>query len=174
MLHFSRQSESKFVSVDIQKLVDRALKLAESDYDLGKKFDFKNIEIIQEIAPKMLAIPCTETEIEQVLLNLFKNASQALSTSDVQKTPKIILRAKADGKYARIEVEDNGPGMDLTVKNRLFEPFFTTKPEGVGTGLGLSVSQMIIEQKHHGRIQVESSKGIGTCFIIQLPLQRPQ
>ena len=71
----------------------------------------------------------------------------------------------------RIEIEDNGPGMDKTIQSRIFEPFFTTKPVGVGTGLGLSVSYFIITQNHGGSMDVISSPGKGSNFIIRLPLE---
>ena len=70
----------------------------------------------------------------------------------------------------RIEIEDNGPGMDRNTRKRLFEPFFTTKPEGIGTGLGLSVSYFIITEHHKGTLEVVSGPGRGACFIIRLPL----
>ncbi len=73
---------------------------------------------------------------------------------------------------ARIEIEDNGPGMEEEVRKRIFEPFFTTKPKGQGTGLGLSVSYMIIINNHKGSMEVESEIGKGTKFTITLPMDR--
>ncbi len=69
-----------------------------------------------------------------------------------------------------IEVQDNGPGMADTVREHLFEPFFTTKDIGFGTGLGLSVSYFIITERHQGSIDVKTSPGKGSTFIIKLPL----
>ena len=77
-----------------------------------------------------------------------------------------------DKSTARIEVEDNGSGMNKETQKRVFEPFFTTKPVDEGTGLGLSVSYMIITNNHRGTIEVESELGKGTKFIIRLPLER--
>lgn len=74
----------------------------------------------------------------------------------------------------RIEIEDNGPGMDRAIRKRIFEPFFTTKPDGVGTGLGLSVSYFIITKNHQGTLEVVSKPGEGTSFIIRLPLCPPE
>ncbi|MBN2626732.1 MAG: hypothetical protein JXA95_08700 [Spirochaetales bacterium] len=70
----------------------------------------------------------------------------------------------------RIEIEDNGPGMDKDVKNRVFDPFFTTKQVGGGTGLGLSVAFFIVREGHHGTIDVRSEPGRGTVFTIHLPV----
>ena len=74
---------------------------------------------------------------------------------------------------ARIEVEDNGPGMDEATRARVFEPFFTTREVGEGTGLGLSVAYYLIHAQHHGTIDVESEPGRGARFIIHLPLTQP-
>ena len=83
---------------------------------------------------------------------------------------RIRLRTRRDGGFARIEVEDNGPGMDEATRKRAFEPFFTTKEEGVGTGLGLSVSYFIVTEQHKGSISVAPSEGGGCCFTIRLPM----
>ena len=88
------------------------------------------------------------------------------------KTPKIIVRTRQDVERGMvvIEVEDNGPGMDETVRRRVFEPFFTTKPPGEGVGLGLAVSYFLITVAHQGLMDVRSEPGKGTIFSIRLPL----
>ena len=103
------------------------------------------------------------------MLNLFKNAHYALSKQE-NPDPKIVIRTFKEKAMARIEVEDNGPGISRTVQKRIFEPFFTSKPEGEGTGLGLSVSFMIIANNHSGTVEVRSDGLTGTCFIIRLLL----
>jgi signal transduction histidine kinase len=77
-----------------------------------------------------------------------------------------------EGGMARIEIEDNGTGMNEAIRKRVFEPFFTTKSDGVGTGLGLSVSYFIITENQGGTIEVESEPGSGTKFIVRLPIER--
>ncbi len=84
-------------------------------------------------------------------------------------TPHITIHAEDKGDGVQLEIEDNGPGMTEETKRRIFEPFFTTKPTGVGTGLGLSVSFMIITSNHQGTLEVDSRIGEGTRFIINLP-----
>ncbi len=105
-------------------------------------------------------------------MNLLRNSAQAISLYKGNTSPKIILRTLIDGDMARIEIEDNGPGMNESIRNRIFEPFYTTKPTGQGTGLGLSVSYMIVTNNHQGTMEVESEMGKGTKFIIRLPLER--
>ncbi|MBT3227295.1 MAG: hypothetical protein HN580_22520 [Deltaproteobacteria bacterium] len=90
-----------------------------------------------------------------------------------QKDPHQITIHLINGRnMARIEIEDNGPGMEEEVRKRIFEPFFTTKPKGQGTGLELSVSYMIIINNHKGSMEVESEIGKGTKFTITLPMDR--
>ncbi len=170
MLKFSRKSESNLAPVHIQSVLESAIDLAGNDYDLTKKFDFKHIQLIREFDPMLDIITCTETEIEQVILNLLKNAAQAMKEADMAEPPRITLRTKLNGDRARIEVEDNGPGMDDETRKRIFEPFYTTKPVGQGTGLGLHVSYTIITNTHSGTMEVESFPDMGTRFIIQFPL----
>lgn len=93
-----------------------------------------------------------------------------MAIKDAGRTPRFVLRVAQDQGMVRVEIEDNGPGMDEATRRRVFEPFFTTKPPGSGTGLGLSVSYFIITEDHGGAMVVESNPGVGTRFIIQLPL----
>lgn len=170
MLDFSRSSESKRRVCDLPAIIDKAVTLASSDYDLKKSYDFKRIKITRDYADDLLVVHCTETEIEQVLLNLLRNSAQALATSEPPVAePLIVIRARNNDEFLRIEIEDNGPGMPPEVQRRVFEPFYTTKPPGVGTGLGLSVSYFIVTKGHGGRMTVKSHPGAGTLFSIDLP-----
>nr|WP_320016231.1 ATP-binding protein [uncultured Desulfobacter sp.] len=89
------------------------------------------------------------------------------------KFPRFYLRAfrEKKGGMIRIEIEDNGPGMDEETRSKIFDPFFTTKPVSEGTGLGLSVSYFIITENHNGRMEVNSEPGKGATFIIRLPVE---
>ena len=163
------------VPTDLSVLLEKTIEIAAHDYDLKKKYDFRHIDIIREFDNDLPAVPCVATEIEQVVLNLLRNASQAITEKQFTKeTPKIILRLKKAGNMARLEIEDNGPGIKEENRKRIFEPFFTTKSLGLGTGLGLSVSYFIITNNHQGTINVETTQGKGSKFIINLPLVRRQ
>jgi PAS domain S-box-containing protein len=172
VLNFSRRSESKFTPIAVETLIQNALDLAVNDYDMKKQYDFKNMEVVQDIEPGLPEVVCTVTEIEQVLLNFFKNAVQAMSDNEPDRPPRLVVRAGLKHGDFCIEVEDNGPGMDEQTRKRALEPFFTTKEVGVGTGLGLSVSYFIVTQNHMGDIAVESKPGQGAKFIITLPGKR--
>ncbi|MCM0755272.1 PAS domain-containing protein [Desulfovibrio aminophilus] len=172
MLDFSRRSESKRRVCDVAAIADKALALAQNDYDLKKSYDFKQIQVEREYETGLPPIHCTETEIEQVLLNLLRNAAQAMAAVQPPvEAPRIALRLSRQAGSVRIEVEDNGPGMPPDVQRRAFEPFFTTKAPGVGTGLGLSVSYFIVTKGHGGTMRLESKPGLGSRFIIDLPAE---
>lgn len=170
MLAFSRRSDTVFEPSNVAEMIDTVLRLAANDYNLKKHYDFRRVRIIRDFDSTLPDITCDKTKIEQVLLNLVKNAAQAMSENKRQREPAITIRTRAEPEYARIEVIDNGPGMTEEVRRRVLEPFFTTKAVGVGTGLGLSVSYFIIAKQHHGTMTVESEPGEGTRFIIRLPL----
>jgi PAS domain S-box-containing protein len=171
MLAYSRSTTTDFQPASVEEILDTVLRLAASDYDLKKKYDFKQVEIIRDFDPEFATLICDHTEIEQVLLNVIKNAAQAMAEGGTPLPHRITLRTRKEGDYGRIEVQDNGPGMDKQTQRRVFEPFFTTKAVGVGTGLGLSVSYFIITEQHKGTMDVTSHLGEGTCFTIRLPLQ---
>jgi len=173
MLNFSRRSESDFSKADIPDIIEKTIELATNDYDLKKKYDFRHIRITKEFDKGCPLVPCAENELQQVMLNLLKNAVFAISDEKSGgKNPEIILRHFKEDSLCVIEVEDNGPGMDRDTAKRVFEPFFTTKEIGVGTGLGLSVSYFIITNIHHGMMYVDSTPGKGTKFIIKIPMEK--
>jgi PAS domain S-box-containing protein len=175
MLNFSRRSESSRAICDLAHIVEQSVFLASSDYDLKKSYDFKRIQIFQDVEKDLPWCYCTETEIEQVLLNLLRNAAQAMSTAQPPTpNPRIDIRLRSREGCVRIEVADNGPGMLPDVQRKAFEPFFTTKPPGVGTGLGLSVSYFIISKGHGGRMWLTSALNKGTTFFIELPLKQQE
>lgn len=169
MLNFCRKSEAEFSPQDIPHLLDKTIALAENEYDLKKKLDFRQIKITRDYTPDLPPVPCEAIEIQQVILNLLKNAAQALFQAK-PPIPRITLRTIKERHMIRIEVEDNGPGMTDEIRRRVFQPFFTTKGVGQGTGLGLSVSHFIITENHGGSMEVESIPGHGSTFFIRLPI----
>ncbi|NMZ22722.1 PAS domain-containing protein [Pseudomonas proteolytica] len=175
MLSFSRRSNRQMAPCDLPALIDQAVEIAGNDFDLAIGFDFKGQAIIRQFDPALGPVPGTANELEQVLLNLLKNAAQAIHLREDDSEPgRIILRTRLNPPWAEIQVEDNGIGMSENVRKRTFEPFFTTKEIGQGTGLGLSVSYFIITNNHKGQMEVHSTLGQGTCFTLRLPLAGSQ
>jgi two-component system cell cycle sensor histidine kinase/response regulator CckA len=137
----------------------------------------KNITIHREFAEDLFAIKADESQIGQVLINLYINAADAMPDGGelILKTMNVTHRKMKNkrydpkpGQYVLLQVTDNGTGMDEKTIERIFEPFFTTKGMGGGSGLGLASVYGIIKG-HGGYIDVDSEKGHGTTFSIYLP-----
>lgn len=171
MLEFSRKSAPGETLVDVNSLLEKSLELSSADYDLKKKYDFRHITILRDYQDDLPLIGCSPSQIEQVLVNLLRNAAQAVAGGTVDgQPPRIMLRTSLSGKGVRIEVRDNGPGIPEVLRNRIFEPFFTTKSVGDGTGLGLSVSYFIVTSNHRGTFEMETPPEGGACFVVTLPV----
>lgn len=173
MLSFSRMSNRQLADCQLPMLIDQALEIAGNDFALMDGFDFRSIEIVRDFDPQIDRVPCIANELEQVLLNLLKNAAQAIHQNQAQERGRIILRTRLNPPWAEIQVEDNGGGIPENVRKRIFEPFFTTKEVGQGTGLGLSVSYFIITNNHQGQMEVQCQPGHGSTFTLRLPLSSP-
>ncbi len=176
MLNFARKSDASKSLHNMVDLIDKILMLAGTDYDLKQNYDFRMIEIKKEYEENLPLVFCEAAEIQQVLLNILRNGAQAMHKEigeNSEKKFQFILRLarETDTNMLRIEIEDNGPGMDKTTLKRVFEPFYTTKPLGVGSGFGLSVAYFIITENHGGEMSVEPAIGSGVKFIIRLPLK---
>jgi PAS domain S-box-containing protein len=173
MLDFSRKNASKRTMCRLAELAGKALSLAQSDYDLKRHYDFRNIRVDIREEDGVPSIFCNETEIEQVFLNFFRNAAQAMAQApESVKDPHISVRISTPREgWVRVRFEDNGPGIPPETRRRIFEPFFTTKKPGEGTGLGLSVSYFIVTSGHGGRIRVSRGDEGGACFTVDLPVQ---
>lgn len=170
MLDFSRQNEAVSGEQNIASLLDKALELSMTDHNLKHNYDFKNIKITKSYQHNIPPIVCESGKIQQVFLNLLRNAAQAMQDADVSD-PRISFNIKYQQSLDQVvvEIEDNGPGISDEIKSRIFEPFFTTKSEGMGTGLGLSVSYFIITENHAGKLAVDSVVGKYSKFTITLP-----
>jgi CheY-like chemotaxis protein len=151
--------------VDINGLIDAALEL------LGYGLRTADITIVRDLAEDLPPVWGESDQLHQVLTNLIINAQQALQ--EVPPPRELRLSTRLEDGVARIEVADNGPGVDPDLAKRVFEPFVTTKPAGIGTGIGLSVCHGIASA-HGGSIELTSSPGAGACFVIRLPLQRDE
>jgi two-component system NtrC family sensor kinase len=112
-------------------------------------------------------VECYPQMLNQVFLNLLVNAGQAIDGEG-----KITVRTRLEGDSADITIADTGRGMTADQKAKAFEAGYTTKPVGEGTGMGLSISREIIEQKHGGAIDFESEPGRGTTFHIRIPVRQ--
>lgn len=173
MLQFSRQTDGKQDCASLVDIVNTAIELSSSGYELYQTKGHKGVHVIREFDDYVPDIFCASSEIEQVIINIIKNSAQAIASAIKEgenKVGKIYVRIRREENYIRLEIEDNGPGMDAETKKKSLEPFFTTKGIGEGTGLGLFVSYFIITQKHKGSFGIETSPMLGTKIIIKLPV----
>ena len=175
MLQHSRTSTGQKELTDINALADEYLRLSYHGFrakDKSFNADFK-LEA-DETLPKIEVVP---QDIGRVLLNLINNAFYGVNEKAKQNIdgykPEVIVKTSlippSGGGGAYISVSDNGPGIPSSIKDKIFQPFFTTKPTGQGTGLGLSLSYDIIKS-HGGELKVETTEGLGSEFIIKLPV----
>jgi PAS domain S-box-containing protein len=178
MLSFSRKGNSEMAKQDITQLMDATIELAKNDYDLKKSYDFKNIVVHRQYDQDMPEVPCERSKIQQVFFNILKNGAHAMAAQKAlgnpDYTPTFSISITQTPGTATVEIKDNGPGIEESVRKRIFEPFFTTKEVGTGTGLGLSVSYFIITDNHNGMMYVDSTPGEGARFVIKLPLEQEQ
>ncbi len=178
MLRFSQQGDASFYPNSLAQLIDRSVELAASHFSLKRKFDFRLIQIQRDYPKVQPLVDCDAGQIQQVLLNLLLNGAQAMeekyqqqSKTQAKYLPQFKLRLSFAEQAAQIDIEDNGPGMELEVQERIFEPFFTTREVGEGTGLGLSISYYIVTKNHKGNLSIQSSQEGGCNFSILLPLK---
>ena len=164
LLNFSRTSGTEFADVDVNKIINDTLTLLEHQFKTGK------VRVSSELTAGISPIQGNAGRLQQVFLNLFLNAKDAMPHGGTLRV------ATCNGEMVSIRVTDTGSGIAPEHIQRIYDPFFTTKnapKEGQarGTGLGLSVTYGII-QEHAGKIRVESTPGAGTTFALDFPLSR--
>ncbi|HEY4390387.1 MAG TPA: ATP-binding protein [Paenibacillus sp.] len=161
-LNSSKPTAPQMVVVSVYSLLKEVVLLTESEGHM------KGCEINLLLREDVnMNVSIDVKQIKQVLLNIIKNALDAIEEVNSDRSGVINITAKPEGKYVNISIQDNGNGIDKTLLAHLFDPFFTTKEKG--TGLGLSVSYRIV-RNHKGTISVDSIKGAGTIFEIWLPM----
>ncbi|WP_143764330.1 sensor histidine kinase [Cognaticolwellia mytili] len=154
---FSRKEQDEFSAVAINDVIESALKIVWNKL----KYDH---DIVQELSLGLPEIHGNYGQLQQVFVNLFVNAAQAMDESG-----ELRIESNMIDNYIEVKVHDTGCGMDESVIRRLFEPFYTTKDESEGTGLGLSVSYAIVE-KHNAMISVNSEPNQGCTFTLKFPI----
>jgi len=174
LLDFSRTQETHVEPQDINTIIQTSLEL------VTYRLNLNSVEIVCDLGKGLPSLPLDIGKIEQVFVNLFNNAADAMPTggklyvrsyllekepseSRPRKETDAIIKLK--GKTVIVEVEDTGVGIDENIIKNVFDPFFTTKNRTEGTGLGLSIARSLI-QMHGGLIDIESTKGKGTKFTI--------
>lgn len=166
---FVKRSEPKRQKVDIRQIIDDALGLTEID---ARK---RQIVLHTDVAPNLPTVPVDPILIEQVLINLIKNAIEAMADSTYRELRIVVALVHEEQQWLGIEVIDHGPGVSAEALPKLFEPFYTTKREGMG--MGLNICRSIIEF-HQGRLWASNNLDMhgattGCTFHVRLPLTSP-
>ncbi|WP_293302722.1 MULTISPECIES: ATP-binding protein [unclassified Microcoleus] len=163
--NFSRLDESDKKLADIHEGMENTLLLLSNRIKNG-------IYIVKKYG-KVPSVECYPSQLNQVFMNLLSNAMDALN--EIDRLDKIITISTGvirqnGGKFLKVTIADNGPGIPESIQDQIFNPFFTTKPVGQGTGLGLAISYKIVVDGHGGSIKIAQPKGGGTEFLIKIPI----
>jgi len=160
LLNFSRTGAAEAANVDVNRLVEETLSLVAHPLKTAR------IQVVKELAESIPPVHGSANKLQQVFLNLFLNARDAMPGGGMLE-----VRTAAHNGSVEVEVADTGVGIPREHINRIFDPFFTTKSNGRGTGLGLSVTYGIVKE-HAGKIDVRSTPGKGTSFHVEFPAAR--
>ena len=161
LLSFARKTDSRIQDVQLNDLIEELIALS------AQRAKFANVDIHMDLQRDIGTIKVSQTEMQQVLLNLINNALDAMEKSG----GTLNVSSELEGDYIVVEVADNGPGIPGANLARIFDPFFTTKPVGKGTGLGLSICYGIIK-KMGGNIEVRSTLDAGAAFRVKIPIPK--
>ena len=165
LLEFSRPGELTLKPEDFHAIVDRALSLVKLEVARH------HIDVVRQLGDALPALPMDKNKIEQVLVNIFMNAIQAMPQGGMLTVRTFGAQAGQSGEPAlTVEIDDTGPGIPDAYLTKVFDPFFTTKPAGQGTGLGLCVARQII-QLHGGTIALGNRPEGGARVTIVLNSQ---
>ena len=158
LLDFTRRDESFFEHVSINEILNKTLTFVANEIHVNK------VQLKKELTPNLPQINGNYNNLQQVFLNIFLNAIQAMPDGGI-----LNVKSAIENSSIRIDISDTGTGITEENKEKIFDPFFSTKVIGEGTGLGLSVSYGIVKQ-HHGDIFVSSELGKGCTFSILIPI----
>ncbi|KAF3889772.1 MULTISPECIES: sensor histidine kinase [Nostocales] len=176
--NFSRLDESGTQIIDLHEGIESTLLILQ--HRLKPRPEHPGIQVVRDYG-QLPHVECYPSQLNQVFMNIFGNAIDALEERDLHRNmdeirahpSQISIRTEQLPNHdIAISISDNGCGIEENICPQLFEPFFTTKPVGKGTGLGLSISYQIVTQKHGGKIYCQSTLGRGTEFTIQIPVRQ--
>ncbi|MFZ5446048.1 MAG: sensor histidine kinase [Myxococcota bacterium] len=166
MKEFAHQDAGEYAPTDLNRALERTITVARSEWKYAA-------DLVTDYG-ELPTIKAQASALRQVFLNLICNAAQAIAErnrKDGRRKGLIKVRTRVERDSVVVSVEDDGGGIPDAVRARLFEPFFTTKPVGHGTGQGLAISRAIVRDKHGGRLDFESTVGVGTTFFVRLPIK---
>ena len=168
MKEFSHPGVEEMTRVDLNRAIESTATVCRNEWKYHADLDL-------QLDPDLPPVPCLPGEINQVFLNIIVNAAHAIADmvgKDGGNRGLITVSTRTSNGSAEIRIRDTGTGIPEEIRNKIFDPFFTTKQVGKGTGQGLAIAHAVVTQKHGGTISLESEVGVGTMFIIRLPLEQ--
>jgi len=164
MKEFSHPGDRQMGEADVNRGIQSTLEIARNEY--------KYVAEVKTEFGDLPRVHCKLAELNQVFLNIIVNAAHAIkdAVEGTNARGTITVRTWADRDVAKISISDTGGGIPAEIREKVFEPFFTTKEVGKGTGQGLAIARSIVVDKHGGTIELESEVGVGTTFIISIPI----
>jgi PAS domain S-box-containing protein len=150
--------------LNLNRAIQSAITLAASEWR-------RTAELRTDLDASLPPINCVASDIHMVILNMIVNAAHAIGEKGAG-AGLITISTRLLADCAEIRVSDNGTGIDAEIRERIFDPAFTTKPAGKGSGFGLAFAQEVIVREHGGSISLESEPGVGSTFVLRIPLSR--
>ena len=171
--NFSRMDEATYKMVNIHEGIESTLLILQ--HRLKARSDRADISIVRDYGELPL-VECYAGQLNQVFMNILSNGIDAIDSkfeksANENEIPQITIRTEKRSENVAISISDNGTGISPTVKAHIFDPFFTTKAVGKGTGMGMAISHQLITEKHGGKIECFSDEGVGTEFMVEIPIQ---
>ncbi len=163
MKEFAHPGSHNMESVDLNKIIRNTVAVCKNEWKYVAETEL-------QLAEDLPQVECLGGEISQVVLNLIVNAAHAIEATKREGKGKITISSALSNGQIEVRIADNGSGIPEAIRESIFNPFFTTKEVGRGTGQGLAIAQDIVAGKHRGQLFFETEEGVGTTFVIRLPL----
>jgi len=167
MKEFSHPGHDDKSPADLNKAIDTTVTVARNEWKYVA-------DLVTDFDPSLPPVPCFLGDFNQVILNMIVNAAHAIREAIGENSGRkgtITISTRQGDDWAEIRIADTGTGIPREIRSRIFDPFFTTKGVGQGTGQGLAIAHNTIVKKHGGSIDLESEVGVGTTFVVRLPLK---
>ncbi len=167
MKEFSHPGSDEKQAVDLNRALESTLTVSRNEWKYVA-------DVVTQFDPDLPPVTCLPADLNQVFLNLIVNAAHAIEAkAGGREGPKgtITVSTRRDGPWAEIVVRDTGTGIPQAIRGKIFDPFFTTKKVGRGTGQGLAIARAIVVERHGGTISFQTEEGVGTTFIVRIPIE---
>ncbi len=169
MRDFSHPGTGRKIPTDVNQAIEATLVVCSNEWK-------KVASLVKDLDPNLPPVPCLPGEFNQVVLNLVVNAAHAIADTaagPVKTKGTITLATRHCDTFIEIQVRDTGTGIPEAIREKVFDPFFTTRPVGKGTGQGLAIARHVIVNRHDGTLTFQTEMGVGTVFVIRLPVCPP-